>query len=85
MYLVSIIMIMAARDGSSIKDWVIKNLKKFNISNNITKIKLLCYPRIFGYVFNPLSIFYCYQKIILKQFFMKLKILLMNNILIFLK
>ena len=49
-----------ARDGSQLKDWVLINIKKFNISNNITKIKLLCYPRIFGYVFNPLSIFYCY-------------------------
>ena len=37
---------MDSRDGSSIKDWVLENLKKFNISNNITKIKLLCYPRI---------------------------------------
>ena len=26
------------------------------------KIKLLCFPRIFGYVFNPLSIFYCYNE-----------------------
>ena len=25
-------------------------------------IKLLCFPRFFGYVFNPLSIFYCYDK-----------------------
>ncbi|MDC6483517.1 DUF1365 domain-containing protein, partial [Candidatus Pelagibacter sp.] len=24
-------------------------------------IKLLCYPRIFGYVFNPLSVFYIYD------------------------
>lgn len=24
-------------------------------------IKLLCYPRIFGYVFNPLSVYYCYD------------------------
>ena len=23
---------------------------------------MLCYPRFFGYVFNPLSIFYCYDK-----------------------
>ena len=38
------------RDGSSLKEWVIENLKKFNISSQITKIKLLCYPRIFGYV-----------------------------------
>ena len=34
------------RDGSSLKDWVSHNIKKFKISENITKIKLLCYPRI---------------------------------------
>ena len=51
-----------ARDGSSIKDWVINNLKKNNIDTSDIKIKLLCYPRIFGYVFNPLSVFYIYDK-----------------------
>ena len=51
-----------ARDGSSIKDWVIDNLKKNNIDTNDIQIKLLCYPRIFGYVFNPLSVFYIYGK-----------------------
>jgi DUF1365 family protein len=25
------------------------------------KIKILCYPRIFGFVFNPLSVFYVYN------------------------
>ena len=25
-------------------------------------IRLLCYPRLFGYVFNPLSVYYCYDK-----------------------
>ena len=44
-----------ARDGSSIKMWVINNLKKNDIDTNNIQIKLLCYPRIFGYVFNPLS------------------------------
>lgn len=24
------------------------------------RVQLLCYPRIFGYVFNPLSVYYCY-------------------------
>ena len=50
------------RDGTSVKDWVIDNLKKNNIKTNNIKIKLLCYPRIFGYVFNPLSIFFVYNK-----------------------
>ena len=42
-----------ARDGSSIKNWVIDNLKTNDIDCNDIQIKLLCYPRIFGYVFNP--------------------------------
>ena len=50
------------RDGGNLKEWVILNMKKFNIKENITNIKVLCYPRIFGYVFNPLSIFYCYER-----------------------
>ena len=50
------------RDGSSLLKWVKKTLKKSKINLNLGKIKLLCYPRFFGYVFNPLIIFYCYDK-----------------------
>ncbi len=50
------------RDGKDLKNWVIDNLKKFNIVFKVSKIKLLCFPRILGYVFNPLSIFYCYNE-----------------------
>ena len=49
------------RDGTSIIDWVKKNLNQSNISSENIKIKLLCYPRILGYVFNPLSVFYVYN------------------------
>jgi len=49
------------RNGSSLIDWVKKNLKSLNIDTRDVKIKLLCYPRIFGYVFNPLSIFFIYN------------------------
>ena len=49
------------RDGSDLKKWVKEIFKKNNLSLNISKIKLLCFPRIFGYVFNPLSVFYCYE------------------------
>ena len=51
-----------ARNGSSIKNWVISNLKKNNIDTENIQIKILCYPRIFGYVFNPLSVFYIYDR-----------------------
>ena len=50
------------RDGSSVLDWVKLNLRNNNISTENIKIKLLCYPRILGYVFNPLSIFFIYNK-----------------------
>ena len=50
------------RDGTSIKEWVIKNLKENQTDTEDIKIKLLCYPRILGYVFNPLSIFFIYNK-----------------------
>ena len=50
------------RDGSSLTKWVKKNLSKAKININGGTIKLLCFPRFFGYVFNPLSIFYCYDK-----------------------
>ena len=61
------------RDGGNLKDWVISNLKKFQIKENITNIKVLCYPRILGYVFNPLSIFYCYEEDKLVAIFYEVK------------
>ena len=51
-----------ARDGSSLTVWVKQNLKANNIVTENIKIKLLCYPRILGYVFNPLSVFFIYDK-----------------------
>ena len=50
------------RDDSSLVDWVKKNLEQNQINTKNIKIKLLCYPRIFGYVFNPLSIFFVYNQ-----------------------
>ena len=49
------------RDGSSIVEWVKKNLNENGLNTENIKIKLLCYPRILGYVFNPLSVFYVYD------------------------
>ena len=50
------------RDGSSLVDWVKSNMTKNNIETEGIAIKLLCYPRIWGYVFNPLSVFFVYDK-----------------------
>ena len=49
------------RDGSPLVNWVKNTLANAKIDIGSGTIKLLCYPRFFGYVFNPLSIFYCYD------------------------
>ena len=49
------------RNGTSLIEWVKNNLKKSGLDTREIKIKLLCFPRIFGYVFNPLSIFFVYN------------------------
>ena len=50
-----------ARKGEPLIDWVKKTLLEAKINIGTGSIKLLCYPRFFGYVFNPLSVFYCYD------------------------
>ena len=50
------------RDGTSLIKWIKKILANKKININVKSVKLLCFPRFFGYVFNPLSIFYCYDK-----------------------
>jgi DUF1365 family protein len=48
-------------DGSSrpLRDQVENYLQQARIDTNHGPIKLLCMPRIFGYGFNPLSIYFC--------------------------
>ena len=50
------------RNGKSLISWVKENLNNNNIKSEKIKIKLLCYPRVWGYVFNPLSIFFVYDE-----------------------
>ncbi len=48
------------RDGGNLKLWVNEELKK-NKLTSADKIFLLTFPRIFGFGFSPLSIFFCYR------------------------
>ena len=50
------------RDGTPLSKWVKKILTKSKINIDGARIRLFCFPRFFGYVFNPLSVFYCYDK-----------------------
>jgi len=49
------------RDERSLKEYVHNFLKKNHIKFNNIKIKIICFPRILGYVFNPLSVIYCFE------------------------
>lgn len=51
-----------AADGSSLRPWVEACLAARGIDLGGGPIRLLCFPRLWGYVFTPLSIFYCYDK-----------------------
>ena len=61
------------RDNRSIKSFITQSLKKYNIKYTKLKIRILCFPRILGYVFNPLSVIYCYDKNELISIFYEVK------------
>ena len=48
------------RDGSPLKPWIVAQLREAGIEIGDGRIRLLCFPRVLGYVFNPLSVWYCY-------------------------
>ena len=50
------------RDGSRLRPWVESTLGEAGIELQGGAIRLLCFPRVLGYVFNPLSIYFCYHK-----------------------
>ncbi len=48
------------RDGTPLRPWVEARLAEHGIEPPGGVIRLLCFPRLFGYVFNPLAIYFCY-------------------------
>ncbi|MCG8486642.1 MAG: DUF1365 domain-containing protein [Chromatiales bacterium] len=49
------------RDGSCLKSWAKKVLADQGIELGDGSVQLLCFPRILGYAFNPISVWYCYH------------------------
>jgi hypothetical protein len=47
------------RDGSSIEIWIRKLLYEKNLDDYVKKIFLFTHPRCLGYVFNPVSFWFC--------------------------
>ncbi|MDX1484194.1 MAG: DUF1365 domain-containing protein [Alphaproteobacteria bacterium] len=51
-----------ARDGTPVKAWVEDQLKRAGLFDPEGRICLLTLPRLLGYVFNPLSVYYCFDR-----------------------
>ncbi len=49
------------RDGQPLRPWIDSRLKEAGIDLAGGPVRLLCYPRVLGYVFNPLSIWFCHH------------------------
>lgn len=47
------------RDESSLEDWIREILTKHELDNCIKRIFLFTHPRVLGYVFNPVSFWFC--------------------------
>lgn len=47
------------RDGSSLRAYVNRVGLEKDIDLRGGQVQLLCYPRLFGYTFNPLSVYFC--------------------------
>ncbi len=46
----------------ALRPWVEERLRDAGQEPDGGAIRVLCYPRIFGYVFNPLSVYFCYHR-----------------------
>lgn len=49
------------RDGAPLVDHVRTLLSEAGCDLGEGRILLLCYPRVFGFVFNPLAVYFCYD------------------------
>jgi DUF1365 family protein len=49
------------RDGSSLRGYAQRQAAARGVDLTGGRVLLLCYPRLFGYTFNPLSAYFCYR------------------------
>ncbi len=49
------------RDGRALKPWVLETLERHGIALRTPRILLLCFPRLLGYVFDPISLYFCFD------------------------
>jgi DUF1365 family protein len=49
------------RDGSPLRIYAQRHASEHGIDLTHGRVLLLCYPRLLGYAFNPLSVYFCYR------------------------
>jgi uncharacterized protein len=49
------------RDGSPLRAYVQRHAVENSIDLTGGRVGLLCYPRLFGFAFNPLSVYFCHR------------------------
>ncbi len=47
------------RDGRPLRPWLEAQLAERGLSAYAARLQILCFPRLFGHVFNPLSVYFC--------------------------
>ena len=48
-------------DGGDLRAWVRRKLAEAGIDAD-GRVQMLCYPRLLGYVFNPLTVYFCHDR-----------------------
>lgn len=53
---------LARGNGDDPRSAITRILKDAGVEDAPARTLLLCYPRVFGFVFNPISVYFCYDK-----------------------
>lgn len=49
------------RDGTPLKDWLLERMRGLGHQFDIERVELQCFPRVLGHVFNPMSVWTCFN------------------------
>jgi uncharacterized protein len=52
----------ASKDSASLKSYIDNLLANAGLASPPSRVLLLCYPRLLGFVFNPISVYFCYDQ-----------------------
>lgn len=50
-----------SRDGKDLQEWIDKILLDYDLMDKVHEIELITMPRLFGFVFNPVSFWLCFN------------------------